>query len=113
MAKLAKKRSESFFGLHFDFHPDASIVVGDNLRYDVIAKLLDEVKPDYVQIDTKGHPGLASGPTKVGQPAPLMLGDQIRMWRELTAERGIALYGHHSGLYDMYQATHHPEARRG
>ncbi len=109
MAKLAKKRSESFFGLHFDFHPKADIVVGDNLRYDVIAKLLDEVKPDYVQIDTKGHPGLASYPTKVGQPAPLMRGDQIKMWRELTAERGIALYGHHSGLFDIYQATHHPE----
>ncbi len=109
MAKLAKKRSESFFGLHFDFHPTADIVVGDNLRYDVIAKLLDEVKPDYVQIDTKGHPGLSSYPTKVGQPAPLMRGDQIKMWRELTAERGIALYGHHSGLFDIYQATHHPE----
>ncbi len=104
-----KQRSDSFFGLHFDFHPRADIVVGDNLRYDVIAKLLDEVKPDYVQIDTKGHPGFASYPTKVGQPAPLMRGDQIKMWRELTAERGIALYGHHSGLFDMYQVSHHPE----
>lgn len=104
-----KRRSDSFFGLHFDFHPPANVVVAENLRHDVIAKLLDEVKPDYVQIDTKGHPGYSSYPTKVGQPAPFMRGDQIKMWRELTEERGIALYGHHSGLYDMYQATHHPE----
>ena len=56
MVKLTKRRSDSFFGLHFDFHPTADIVVGDNLRYDVVAKLLDETKPDYVQVDTKGHP---------------------------------------------------------
>ncbi|MBQ8551674.1 MAG: hypothetical protein IJ428_02540 [Clostridia bacterium] len=109
MVKLAKKRSDSFFGLHFDFHPTADIIVGDNLRYDVIAKLLDETKPDYVQVDTKGHPGLSSYPTKVGHPAPLMMGDPLKMWRELTAERGIALYGHHSGLFDMRQAKDHPE----
>ena len=109
MTKTAKRRSDSFFGLHFDFHPTADTVVGDNLRYDVVAKLLDEVKPDYVQVDTKGHPGLASYPTKVGNPAPLMRGDHLRMWRELTAERGIALYGHHSGLFDKRQCKDHPE----
>jgi len=106
---MAKRRSDSFFGLHFDFHPQADIVVGDDLRYDVIAKLLDETKPDYVQVDTKGHPGLASYPTKVGTPAPLMRGDHLKMWRELTAERGIALYGHHSGLYDKRVCKDHPE----
>ncbi len=106
---MAKRRSDSFFGLHFDFHPSADIVVGDNLRYDVIAKLLDETKPDYVQVDTKGHPGLSSYPTKVGTPAPLMRGDHLKMWRELTAERGIALYGHHSGLFDKRVAKDHPE----
>lgn len=109
MVKLTKRRSDSFFGLHFDFHPTADIVVGDNLRYDVVAKLLDETKPDYVQVDTKGHPGLASYPTKVGCPAPLMCADHLKMWRELTRERGIALYGHHSGLFDMRQAKDHPE----
>ena len=109
MAKLVKKRSDSFFGLHFDFHPTEDIVVGDDLRYDVIAKLLDETKPDYVQVDTKGHPGLSSYPTKVGTPAPLMRGDHLRMWRELTAERGIALYGHHSGLFDKRVCKDHPE----
>lgn len=104
-----KKRRDSYFGLHFDFHSRGTAPVGDRLRYDVVAKLLDEVKPDYVQIDTKGHPGWSSYPTKSGNPAPDMRGDQVRMWRELTAERGIALYGHHSGLFDFKAMADHPE----
>lgn len=28
--------------------------------------MLREVKPDYVQCDCKGHPGVAGYPTKVG-----------------------------------------------
>ena len=80
-----KKRRDSFFGLHFDFHAGAESRVAEEMRPDVIARLLDEVRPDYVQIDTKGHPGYSSYPTKVGNPAPIMLGDQVKMWRELTA----------------------------
>ncbi len=37
------------------------------------------------------------------------MGDPLRMWRELTAERGIALYGHYSGVFDMMVATDHPD----
>ena len=104
-----KKRKESFFGLHFDFHAGAESRVAEEMRPDVIARLLDEVRPDYVQIDTKGHPGYSSYPTKAGNPAPIMLGDQVKMWRELTAERDIALYAHHSGVYDCRAAELHPE----
>ena len=104
-----KKRRDSFFGLHFDFHAGAESRVAEEMRPDVIARLLDEVRPDYVQIDTKGHPGYSSYPTKVGNPAPIMLGDQVKMWRELTAERDIALYAHHSGVFDCRAAELHPE----
>ena len=55
-----KKRRDSFFGLHFDFHAGAESRVAEEMRPDVIARLLDEVRPDYVQIDTKGHPGYSS-----------------------------------------------------
>lgn len=106
---MPKKRKDAFFGLHFDFHSRGDKPVAPELRYDVITKLLDEVKPDYVQIDTKGHPGFSSYPTKVGNPAPKIIGDQVKMWRELTAERGIALYGHYSGLFDRTAAKLHPE----
>ena len=104
-----KKRKDSYLGIHFDFHSRGIRPVAPELRYDVVAKMLDEVKPDYVQIDTKGHPGFSSYPTKVGNPAPVIIGDHVKMWRELTAERGIALYAHHSGLYDCLAATSNPE----
>ena len=104
-----KRRSDSFFGLHFDFHARRETVVGEVMEPDVIARLLDATMPDYVQIDSKGHPGFSSYPTKCGTPAPEMRADPIRMWRDLTAERGIALYAHHSGLFDMDCAVHHPE----
>lgn len=104
-----KKRKDSFLGIHFDFHSRGDKPVAPELGYDVAAKMLDEVKPDYVQIDTKGHPGFSSYPTKVGNPAPVIIGNQVKMWRELTAERGITLYAHHSGLFDQYAAKLHPE----
>ncbi len=104
-----KTRADSFFGLHFDFHAHEDTVIGSVIQPEVIAKMLDEVKPDYVQIDTKGHPGYSSYPTKAGTPAPDMRGDIARMWRELTEERGIALYAHHSGIYDLKVLADHPD----
>ncbi|MBO4344682.1 MAG: alpha-L-fucosidase, partial [Victivallales bacterium] len=71
---------------------------------------LDAVRPDYIQCDTKGHPGLSSYPTKVGNQANLAPGiDLLRMLRDATAERGIALYSHYSGVYDAKAAELHPD----
>ena len=108
--KPVRRRSESYLGIHFDFHvqPD-SHPMGNNPRPDIFAKMLDAVDPDFMQCDTKGHPGYASYPTKAGVPAPGMQVDVLKMLRGLTRERGIALYGHHSGLYDLYIAQHHPD----
>jgi len=46
------KRSESFLGIHFDFHagPDCQ-EVGKRTTRESIERLLDAVRPDYVQID--------------------------------------------------------------
>ena len=104
-----KKRSNSFFGIHFDFHAMPGQVVGEDFRPGVVAELLDRVKPDYVQCDTKGHPGYSSYPTKVGNPASVIKEDVLKMWRDLTRERGIALYAHHSGLFDSFVVETHPE----
>jgi hypothetical protein len=106
---VKKNRQESFFGIHFDFHAMPKETVGRVFRPDIVAKMLDEVRPDFVQCDTKGHAGLSSYPTKVGNRADIIENDILKMWRDLTEERGIALYGHHSGLYDMKVASIHPE----
>lgn len=106
---MAKTRANSAFGIHFDFHARPGMTVADIYRPDICAKMLDEVKPDYMQVDTKGHAGLSSYPTKVGYQADKIEYDILRMWRDLTAERGIALYGHHSGLFDQRVAKEHPD----
>lgn len=94
-------RADSFLGIHFDFHagPDCK-EVGKNTTPAMIENIIDLVHPDYLQIDCKGHPGFSSYPTKVGQQAPGIIGDPLRVWREVTAKRGVALYMHYSGVYD-------------
>lgn len=103
-----KKRENMFFGIHFDFHAQKGEVIGEDFRPEVVAELLDRVKPDFVQCDTKGHFGYSSYPTKIGVHGEIK-NDVLKMWRTLTKERDIALYGHHSGLFDMTAAQKHPE----
>jgi hypothetical protein len=100
------KRAQSFLGIHFDFHagPDCK-EVGKNTTPAMIDKIIDLVRPDYLQIDCKGHPGYSSYPTKVGNPVPGFVGgDPLRVWRDVTARRGVALYVHYSGVVDAYAA---------
>ncbi|MBR5519841.1 MAG: hypothetical protein IKU55_03895 [Clostridia bacterium] len=107
---MAKRRSDSFFGMHFDFHAGKDQTgIGSNCAPEVIGRLLDEVKPDYVQCDTKGHRGATSYPTKVGNPAEGMVGDILRMWRDETEKRGVGLYAHHSGVWDDLALEKHPD----
>jgi hypothetical protein len=95
------KRADSFLGIHFDFHagPDCK-EVGKNTTPAMIDRIIDLVQPDYLQIDCKGHPGFTSYPTKVGNPVPGFVGDPLRVWREVTARRGVALFMHYSGVWD-------------
>ena len=46
-----KKRRDSFFGLHFDFHAGAESRVAEEMRPDVIARLLDELEITQEQAD--------------------------------------------------------------
>lgn len=103
------RRGDSFLGIHFDFHagPDCNSV-GANTDREMIEYILDMVKPDYVQCDCKGHPGYSSYPTQVGYPAPGFVGDPLKIWREVTAERGVALYLHYSGVWDGRAVELHP-----
>ncbi|MCL2518050.1 MAG: hypothetical protein FWF15_05750 [Oscillospiraceae bacterium] len=105
-----KRREDSFLGMHFDFHAGKNQNnIGENCAPDVIDKLLTEVKPDYVQCDTKGHNGATSYPTKVGYPAPNIKADILRMWRDVTAKHDVALYAHHSGVWDNFALEHNPD----
>ena len=107
------KRADSFLGVHFDFHagPECN-EIGKNTPRAMVEAIIDQVKPDYLQTDCKGHPGLSSYPTKVGNPAPGFVGDPLKIWRQVTAERGVALYMHYSGVWDGVAVKEHPDWAR-
>jgi hypothetical protein len=102
-------RANSFFGVHFDFHagPDCN-EIGKNVDRAMVEYIIDQVKPDFIQVDCKGHPGFSSYPTKVGNQAPGFIKDQLRIWRDVTAEKGVALYLHYSGVWDSRAVALHP-----
>jgi hypothetical protein len=106
---MPKRRKDCFLGIHFDFHAMSGETVAHHFDPDVFREMLDRVSPDFLQFDTKGHPGLSSYPTKVGTQAKRIEHDVLRFLREETRERDIALFGHHSGLFDMQVCADHPD----
>jgi hypothetical protein len=104
------RRSDSFFGLHFDFHAsETDSFIGKTFTPEMADSLLMLVKPDYIQVDCKGHPGISSYPTKVGNPAPGFVQDPMKIWREATRKHGVALFVHYSGVWDGASASKHPD----
>ncbi|MBE6667471.1 MAG: hypothetical protein E7607_04075 [Ruminococcaceae bacterium] len=106
-----KKRKDSFFGLHFDFHaqPSDGFVIGATLKEEDIREICRLIKPDFIQIDCKGHPGWASYPSTLGNAMPEFEGDPLALWRKVTKEENVALYLHYSGVYDIKYCSEHPE----
>ena len=104
------RRSESFLGIHFDFHASEDCTqVGATVTPALLDAMLRKVRPDYVQCDCKGHPGISSYPTRVGTPAPGFVRDPLRIWRDATARRGVGLYMHYSGVFDTAALKGHPD----
>lgn len=105
-----KKRADCYFGIHFDFHANEKTKgIGTKTKPENIGMLLDEVKPDYVQVDTKGHPGLASFFSSYGDIAPGLEIDHLKIIREETQKRNIGLYAHYSGIYERKVCRTNPE----
>lgn len=106
-----KRRKDCFFGIHSDFHaiPKEGLVIGATLNESDIREICECLKPDFVQIDCKGHPGLASYPTKMSNAMPSFKVDPLMLWRKVTKEYGIGLYCHFSGVYDEKYCREHPE----
>ena len=112
-AQTPLRRSESFFGLHFDFHAlMEDTLIGKTVTVAMIDSLLTKVKPDFIQVDCKGHDGVTSYPTKVGHRPKRFEKDILKLFREVTKRRGIALYLHYSGVWDNEAVKHHPQWAR-
>ena len=105
-----KQRKDSFFGLHFDFHAQPKYgIQGVTLKEEDIREICTLYRPDFIQIDCKGHPGWASYPSKVGNAMPEFAQDTLALWRRVTREEGVALYMHYSGVFDIKYCQEHPE----
>lgn len=104
-----RRRSQCFFGLHFDFHcSEKDTKVGGRTTPAMVRSILRAVAPDYVQIDCKGHPGFSSYPTKVGIAGPGIVRDQLAVWRKETRAAGLPLVMHYSGVQDGAALQQHP-----
>lgn len=102
---------DSVFGIHYDCHVNETQKnVGSHADPEQIERMLQLVKPDFLHCDTKGHPGLSSYPTQVGTCGDLAGDvDLLKMWRKLTERNGVALYAHHSSLWDETAVREHPD----
>jgi len=106
-------RKDAFFGIHFDLHAsERDTELGADVTETMIARLLQRVKPDYVQQDCKGHAGYTSYPTTVGWPSPGIVKDALAVWRKVTREHDAKLFIHYSGVWDRVAVEHHPEWAR-
>ena len=104
------KRRDCFFGLHFDYHANEDTKdIGKGFSPEVLERIVAQVQPDFIQCDTKGHPGYCSYPTKVGTPAPHLMLDLLGKWREITKKHGVLLYSHYSGIWERCAAQQHPQ----
>lgn len=104
------KRSDCFFGVHMDLHATEEITnAGETLTEMMIDTFLTKVKPDFIQIDCKGHPGITSYPTKVGYSVKGFQKDPLRLFRDVTTKHNVGLYMHYSGVWDTKAVTEHPD----
>jgi hypothetical protein len=104
------RRANCFFGVHFDLHASEDITdAGRTLTTEMVDTFLAKVRPDFIQIDCKGHPGITSYPTKVGYHVKGFQKDPLRLWRDVTEKNKVALFMHYSGVWDAMACTEHPD----
>jgi hypothetical protein len=103
-------RNESYFGIHFDLHPNKSDTeLGRDVSEENIRGFLKRVRPDFIQYDCVGVPGYSGYATKIGWPAPGIVNDSLAVWRKVTREEGVALLIHYCVLWNQAAVEHHPD----
>jgi len=103
------KRADCYFGVHFDLHASEDINdAGRTLTYEMVDTFLIRVKPDFIQIDCKGHPGISSYPTEAGFHVKGFEKDPLKLFRDVTEKNKVALFMHFSGVWDSKVVEQHP-----
>ena len=113
VAQQTIEKEQRFAGLHLDFHASSNDSgIGNTFTAEMIDSMLSIIKPDFIQVDCKGHEGISSYPTKVGNPAPAFKKDILKIWREVTDKYNIPLFMHYSGIWDNEAIKKHPHWAR-
>ena len=100
---------ERFWGLHFDFHAGDDSKVGLNTNAEDIERYILSARPDFIQCDCKGHPGITCYPTKIGRTSKQYVSDNLKVWVETAHKHNIPVYIHYSGVVDDSYCISHPE----
>lgn len=101
------------FGVHHDLHAGAQdTLLGAELTAERLKCWLEQIRPDWVQCDCKGHPGYTSWPTQTGSASPGIVRDALRIYRDVTRDMGIPLVMHYSGVWDARAVELHPDWAR-
>ncbi len=101
---------------YFGFHHDLHATPGDNAigtRSDDLAEMLRLAGVEFVQTDSKGHPGYTSWHSRTpgASVAPGLVHDALALWRAATRQLGVPLHAHYSGIWDAAAGAQHPEWR--
>ena len=100
------------FGFHHDLHVIKSDRdIGTQCNSKELVPMLRLTGADFVQTDSKGHPGLTSWFSKTpgASVGPGIVKDPLVASRAATKELGLPLHCHYSGIFDISAGTKHPE----
>lgn len=106
-------QQDRYFGLHMDFHAnvkDSILPLTTSLETQRIrfSSFLKAVRPDYLQVDCKGHAGYTSWPSKWGTQAGSIGHDPLALWSDICKELNTPLWVHYSGVQDGAALLKHP-----
>lgn len=102
-------RKDAFFGVHFDCPAGKDDVVGENCTEQDVFDIIDIVKPDFLQCNTKHGSGLTTYYTKVGSYLPNLKKDLLKIWKDACDKRGVGLYAHYATWYNKDYVEKCPE----
>lgn len=100
-----------YFGLHYDLHANqGDRSLGTRCGKKELVPMLKLMAPDFVQTDCQGHAGYTSWFSKVKHASvpPGLKKDALKQWRAATAELGLPLHCHYSGIWDKAAGAKHP-----
>ncbi|MFA5863195.1 MAG: alpha-amylase family protein [Phycisphaerae bacterium] len=96
--------------LHLDLHLSLEMPSpGAGITLEKARSILREIKPRIVQFHSKGHPGYAAYPTRVGSPHPHLQKDLLDLWCQAARAENVRFFIYYSAGIDNLAGQTHPE----